>query len=172
MPTHLHHVRSQLTKLSLLDALIADTKARQQNKITAIQAATGQVLGPKVAERKQLEADLKLYIDTHREELLGSAKTLDLDTHVIAYRSSMVVEIEDEAQVIASLESMVEDPSATVEDRMSANACLRRPDTEIDKTFINKSWGKFSAWFLGFGIAKVRRETLSIKATKTPEVEA
>lgn len=171
MPTPLHHVRSQLTKLALLDALIADTKAAQQNKITAIQSATGQVLGPKVAERKQLEADLKSYIDAHRTELLGATKTLDLDTHVVSYRSSMVIEVEDEDQAKTQLQAMLEDESASVEDRMSASATLRTAAPEIDKTFISKNWSRFGAWFTGFGIAKVKKETLSIKATKTPEVE-
>ncbi len=169
---NIHTLRNRLAQLAKKEALIDAAKAETQAKVTAIQAAAAVTIGPLIAERDAEEAAIKAEIELHRESLLGPGKTLTLDTHVIAFRSREAVECDDEEAVIESLSAMADDETATPEDRMSAAACLRIPEPKLDKGFVSKNWKRFHAWFTGHGLRKERKETLSLKPLKNPEVEA
>jgi phage host-nuclease inhibitor protein Gam len=167
----INELRNRLAKLARKEDLIAIAKADMKAQVTAIQAAAAKIIGPLISERDLMEAEIKADIETHRATILGAGKTLSLDTHVIAYRSSETVTCEDEEATTASLMAMADDETASDADRMSAMACLRIAEPSLDKGFVKKNWKRFSAWFTGHGINKERSEKLSIKPLKTPEVE-
>lgn len=163
-------ITKKLQRLTEVEALISNVTTEQQAKVQTIVSATKEVLEPYVAERAKLKASIEALAADHHAALFKGKKSVDLDTHILAFRASTAITCEDEAAAVNMLETLLEDPKSSESDQISAKACLRYETPGLDKSFIKKHWKKHAAWFRSFGFCLRIKQSFSITAKETPAI--
>lgn len=158
------------TVKSKTDTELAVAKAEISARQTALDVTAAAVLNPLKEKSRALKVQAVEILNEHRKLIMDGAKTLEVAGQAIGYRWSTAVETdEEEAEIVRALDSMAADASCREEDRMSAEACLKRPLPTLDKNFILKVAKTSAAWLRSFSIRVTRNENLSIKHTNTAE---
>lgn len=161
-----------LSAKSNLDAIVSAMEADLKIRQNSIDQARQTLIAPKKLAAKNLKAQAEQLVNDHRKAIMGDGKTLELCGHGIGFRFTNTIECDvDEETSIAAMEVMASDDTASDADRMSAEACLKRGKTTLNKSFCQNAAKKSAAWLRVFGIRLVRAEKLSIKPLNSAEEE-